>query len=191
MWGYLPSSIVIDRDSGSFDMSISYTIDPYIDPETGEYFGDTSWLVTFGAGSMGGYAGESETIGINLGLTGGEELVSSTLTFSAMNTFSADSLYEEWNLLTAGYATGDLTANGSTGTDIVITGSGNDTVFGYEGDDILNTGDGADTRDGGEASDQLDGGHGDDTLIGGNGDDWYFVDSADDVAVELPNGGND
>jgi Ca2+-binding RTX toxin-like protein len=85
------------------------------------------------------------------------------LTFSAQNTFSAVSLYQEWHLLVAAYATGNLTANGSAGEDIIITGSGSDTAFGEEGNDILNTGDG------------------DDTLIGGNGDDFYMVDSAGGV----------
>jgi Ca2+-binding RTX toxin-like protein len=185
------SSIWIDRDSGTFDLSIDYWIDPYIDPETGEYFGDTSWTLTYGSGGTGGWGGEAGTVPINLGLAGGEDLVSSTLSFSATNTFSGVSVEQQWNLLVAAYATGDLTANGGAGSDIVITGSGNDTVFGNDGDDILNTGDGNDTLDGGDGADQLDGGRGDDTLIGGGGDDFYMVGSAGDVVVELAGGGND
>jgi hypothetical protein len=60
----------------------------------------------------------------------GNELVSTTLSFSAQNTFSGLSVHDEWQLLTASYATVDLTANGGAGKDIVVTGSGNDTVFG-------------------------------------------------------------
>jgi Ca2+-binding RTX toxin-like protein len=37
----------------------------------------------------------------------------------------------------------------------------------------------------------LDGGAGNDTMIGGAGDDVYYVDSASDVVMELPNEGND
>ncbi len=209
MSGYVTSSVWIDRDSGQFDMTISYTIDGYSDPETGEYFGQTSWLATYGGGGTSGYGSESETVPIYIGFAGGEELIGSTLGFSAFNTFSGDAVYEQWNILSAAYASGDLTAIGSSGADIVITGFGNDTVFGNDGNDILDTGDGADTLDGGEGADQLnggsgddtldggegadhlDGGFGDDTLIGGGGDDFYMVGSAGDAVVEISGGGND
>ena len=106
-----------------------------------------------------------------LGFAPGEELVNYTVGFSATNMFSGESVYDQWNVLTAAYATGDLTANGSAAVDIVITGSGNDTIFGYDGNDILDSGDGSDTLDGGEGADQLNGGDGDDALDGGEGAD--------------------
>jgi serralysin len=40
-------------------------------------------------------------------------------------------------------------------------------------------------------ADVLDGGEGNDTLVGGLGDDLYFVDSTDDVLIELENEGHD
>ncbi|MCK8788318.1 hypothetical protein M0638_28605, partial [Roseomonas sp. NAR14] len=44
---------------------------------------------------------------------------------------------------------------------------------------------------GGSGNDTLDGGTGDDTMTGGDGNDTYFVDSSQDVVVELAGGGSD
>ena len=42
-----PFSIYIDREFGELQIYIDYYIEPYIDPETGEYFGETNWNATF------------------------------------------------------------------------------------------------------------------------------------------------
>ena len=50
---------------------------------------------------------------------------------------------------------------------------------------------GNDTMDGGAGADTLNGGTGDDLLIGGLGSDTYYVDSLNDVVVELAAAGTD
>lgn len=50
---------------------------------------------------------------------------------------------------------------------------------------------GSDTLIGNDGYDQLDGGAGDDVMIGGAGNDIYFVDSVDDVVIELSGEGRD
>ena len=63
-----------------------------------------------------------------------------------------------------------------------VGGSGSDHMLGNQVDNQL-SGNGGD--------DWLDGGAGNDTLSGGTGNDTYFVDSADDVVVELVGEGSD
>lgn len=78
--------------------------------------------------------------------------------------------------------TADLSGTGN-GVDNVLTGNsgdnalngawGNDVIYGMAGDDTLQ-----DTK-------------GTDTLVGGTGNDVYFVDSPDDMVIELPDEGHD
>ena len=141
----------------------------------------------------GGTAGESNSPFINLGLgsSAGEELDHLTFQFHAENWFSAVSVSFSLNLLISGYSTLDLYAVGSEGEDVAITGSGDDVLRGYGGNDYLDAGAGNDLLEGGAGNDSMNGGTGDDTMIGGAGNDFYQVDSASDIVVELPNGGDD
>jgi Ca2+-binding RTX toxin-like protein len=76
--------------------------------------------------------------------------------------------------------------------DNVLRGlAGNDALSGGRGNDILEGGDGNDLLDGGDGNDILDGGTGADVMRGGAGDDQYVVDSANDVVIEVAQGGND
>lgn len=71
---------------------------------------------------------------------------------------------------------------GNNGANRLSGHGGNDTLLGFAG---------ADTLEGGEGDDYLDGGTGADSLIGGAGNDIYVVDSAADVIVDIPGGGED
>ncbi len=185
--------ISVDRDAGAFDIQVDYFIEGYSDPETGEYFGDTSWTAAVGGFGTGGYAGESDSPIINLGLgsSSGEALDHLTFDFNAQNSFTGESVAFSLNLLVSGYSTLDLTAIGTAGEDVAITGSGEDILRGYGGNDYLDAGAGDDIVDGGAGNDRLDGGAGDDTMIGGTGNDLFIVDSAGDAVVERSNQGDD
>jgi Ca2+-binding RTX toxin-like protein len=83
---------------------------------------------------------------------------------------------------------------GSIADDILYGLAGNDTIFGNAGNDRLVAGAGSDLVLGGSGDDYLDGGSGDDTIdgglgadimAGGPGNDFYYVDSAQDVVVEV------
>ncbi|HEX8655860.1 MAG TPA: calcium-binding protein, partial [Allosphingosinicella sp.] len=83
------------------------------------------------------------------------------------------------------------TIYGRAGNDRLSGGDGNDRLFGEEDNDSLSGGAGDDFLVGGIGHDSLDGGAGADRAEGGAGDDTYFVDSAADVAFELPSEGTD
>ena len=185
--------ILVDRDADVFGVQVDYSIDGYSDPESGEYFGDTTWTAAVGGYATVGYAGESDSPFIDLGLGSGAdgELHPLAFNFSAQNWFTGVSVSFSLNLLVSGYSTLDLYAVGTAGEDIAITGSGDDTLRGYGGNDYLDAGAGDDIVDGGAGDDHLDGGTGDDTMIGGAGNDLYLVDSIHDLVVELPDGGDD
>ena len=68
---------------------------------------------------------------------------------------------------------------------------GDDVLYGHGGNDKLYGGDGDDALYGGDGNDQLHGGAGRNTLVGGDGNDAYYVDSVDDVIIELPGQGLD
>jgi Ca2+-binding RTX toxin-like protein len=76
-------------------------------------------------------------------------------------------------------------------TNIIRGLSGNDILDGQGSDDVLSGGEGDDMLSGGNGNDSLDGGSGVDTLIGGSGNDIYFVDSIDDITIELAGEGTD
>ncbi len=86
---------------------------------------------------------------------------------------------------------GDDVVFGQDGDDRVLGGDGNDSLSGETGDDLLDGGAGDDVLAGGPGSDTLRGGTGADTLVGGAGDDRYEDVNADDLVLELPDGGFD
>jgi Ca2+-binding RTX toxin-like protein len=197
MAGFASWGVDIDRASQIFSVTVDYTIDGYSDPETGEYFGDTSWSAYYYRGSgtylggTSGYGSEANTVVIDLGLEPGAGLKEYRLDFSAMNSFSADSVSLTWNVYSAAYDTAAVTVSGTVGMDILIGGSGDDALRGFEGNDFLDGGDGDDILDGGAGADRFNGGAGSDVMIGGLGDDFYQVDSAQDAVIERAAGGYD
>src|SRR5262245_51056248 len=96
MAGDVAFRIDLDRASNLFDLTLDYTIPGYNDPETGEYFGNTSWNYTFTdldagtSGSTGGYAAEGDSVWLVIGLGPDLELQRYTVSFSAQNTFSGE-----------------------------------------------------------------------------------------------------
>ena len=81
-----------------------------------------------------------------------------------------------------------LTGQGST------SGSGNNIdndIQGNSGDNSLSGRGGSDTIDGGAGNDIIDGGTGNDIMIGGLGDDIFYVNSLNDVVIEVDGGGYD
>ena len=183
------NDVFVSRDSSEFWVQVNYYIPGYSDPETGEYFGDTSWTVSAGGFGTGGWAGESDSPIIYLGF--GDTLSEYSFSFFAQNTFSGDSYSFEMTIREAGLATTAQSVTGNDGIDLIVTGSGNDIVAGFGGNDYFDLGAGNDTADGGDGADYLDGGAGDDMLAGAAGDDTYMVDSAGDAIVEDADSGYD
>ncbi len=75
-----------------------------------------------------------------------------------------------------------LTGTGTSGANVITGNGGANKLYGMAGDDTLYGGAGADT---------LDGGTGNDVMDGGAGNDTYILDSADDIVIELTDGGID
>ena len=76
----------------------------------------------------------------------------------------------------------------------IISGSGNngnETLIGNAIGNSLSGASGDDTLLGLAGNDTLDGGSGDDSLVGGEGSDLYYLDSLDDVIIEVSNQGTD
>lgn len=184
-------SVFIDRDNGVFDMVVSYTIDGYTDPETGEYFGETSWNYSVGGQGGGGFGYESESVYLTFDLGGGAFVQQLNFNFTAQNIFSAESTELNINMLLAAGASIDLSLTGGDGLDLIISGSGEDRLLGFDGDDRLDAGAGDDLLKGGLGDDILNGWLGADTMRGGGGGDIYYVDNANDVITEFVNGGAD
>ncbi|WP_395674989.1 calcium-binding protein [Inquilinus sp.] len=193
MSGTWSLNVEIDRSTGTFNVLIDYHIDAYIDPETSEYFGDTSWMVDYslaGGGSVGGGSGfgaESALAYLSLGLLSGDFVLS----FSALNTFSADSIATTWNVFNVFDATTPQTVVGSASDDLIIGGDSDDMLRGLDGADLVDAGAGDDIVDGGAGDDRLDGLDGDDILIGGAGDDTFMVDTTGDIVIERAGQGYD
>jgi len=193
-YGY---TFYLDRDSGTFDGWIDYTIPGYNDPETGEYFGDTSWTYTVlpggggTGGGTGGWAGESETVYLNFGLDPNPGLDQFSLQFSAQSMFTADSLAFELNFMIDAYAVSALDLTGTAGVDIIVAGGAGDRISGLDGNDIIFGGGGNDLILGGGGADLIDGEAGNDVMRGGGGDDVYIADSHRDQVEEECGGGDD
>lgn len=79
----------------------------------------------------------------------------------------------------------DAAAHRGTGNDL------DNVITGHNGNDTLTGGNGNDTLIGMGGNDTFFGGAGDDTTIGGTGDDIYYLDSANDIVIELANEGRD
>ncbi|MFS2108775.1 beta strand repeat-containing protein [Sphingomonas sp. Sphisp140] len=73
-----------------------------------------------------------------------------------------------------GGASPSITADGTSGADILDGSGGNDLLRGLDGDDKLSGGYGNDQLEGGIGADRLEGGFGDDVLLGGQGNDTLF-----------------
>lgn len=190
-------SLVVDRPSNIFDMFVSYDIPGYNDPETGEYFGNTSWTMNVFNGSggflgaNGGSAAESDTIMVGLVGDPVPGFHQYQYVFAAENTFSAVATGLTWNVTVAAYQTTPQILGGSSLIDILIGGDSDDIIRGQGGNDIIDAGDGNDLIDGGAGVDTIDGGLGNDIMAGGADSDLYFVDTAADVVSERPNEGSD
>ncbi|WP_269845226.1 calcium-binding protein [Allosphingosinicella deserti] len=84
-----------------------------------------------------------------------------------------------------------ITLVGTEAADTLRGGLGGDLIEGLGGNDILDGDAGNDQLFGGVGNDQMTGGTGNDQMTGGSGNDIYFVDSLNDVVVELSGGGFD
>lgn len=196
MAGFIGYWLTIDRDSGTFDMQIDYYVPGYDDPETREAFYETSWNYNYydqggTIGGTGGYGWDSGSAIVYLGFPGGEDASDGTLSFSAMNNFSGESVSMTWHILNAGLAHGDQLLTGSADMDIILSGYGADELRGGDGDDFLDSGDGNDRLFGGAGDDWLDGGRGADQMSGGDGHDIYFVSNIYDQVIEADGEGID
>lgn len=186
-------SLYVDRESGTFDIYVTYYIPGYDDPETGEQFYETSWNYYFtdqnGGGGTGGYGWESESVIINMGFPASGTVSDGTLDFYAQNNFSGVTAQMSWHILNAGMANSNVTITGIATPDIILGGYGSDHLYGLGGNDLIDGGPGDDWIEGGEGDDQIYAGSGNDMLVGGNGDDFYAVDSYGDTIVETETGG--
>jgi Ca2+-binding RTX toxin-like protein len=84
---------------------------------------------------------------------------------------------------------GNDTIYGGDGDDKLAGNAGNDTIYGGDGDDKLAGNAGNDMLDGGAGDDELTGGSGTNRLDGGDGSDFAIFLGADQVSVNLVNGG--
>lgn len=197
MSGSVNYGLYVDRESGTFDISIDYYVPGYDDPETGESFYETNWSFYFydhnsgSGGGGGGYGWDSGWAPLSIGFPGGDQIMDATLDFYAQNWFSGENVSMQWHILNAGLATQGVTLTGLATADIILSGYGDDSLSGLGGDDYLDGGDGDDVIDGGEGNDEIWGGGGADAMTGGGGHDRYYVDSVDDIVVEAEGGGND
>ncbi|MDP1576371.1 MAG: calcium-binding protein, partial [Cypionkella sp.] len=110
-----------------------------------------------------------------------------TITETASNGTDTVSSTVDWtltanleNLVLTG-ASG-LKGFGNTGANVMTGNGGANNLSGMGGNDTL---------DGGLGADTLNGGTGNDSMIGGFGNDTYYVDSLNDVVVELAQAGAD
>jgi Ca2+-binding RTX toxin-like protein len=78
-----------------------------------------------------------------------------------------------------------------SGIESIIGTAYADSIVGAFSNDSLDGGAGNDTLKGEAGNDTLRGGTGVDSLVGGAGDDTFYLDSLNDVIVELANGGKD
>lgn len=185
-WGDVMSSVhydvAVNRDTEELLISIDYFIDAYIDPETDEFFPDTSWFASADSVFESGSSVESDTPIISVPLAQGEIIDDQVFTFSAENNFSGDSVGFQTRLLMAAFANSALSVLGTANKDIIVTGSGEDVIVAREGTDFIFAGDGADLLDGGKGNDVLDGEGGDDILIGGAGQNMLHGGAGTDTA---------
>lgn len=190
------SSFDLDPDAFVFRFIFDYQIDGYSDPETGEYFADTTWYASYGSSNgwvwtQSGYGYESGSGIVDLGFDTTPGLQTLKLQFSAQNSFSGASIAASWNVFSAAFETTKQNITGTDTADILISGSGADKLKAGGGDDLLVAGAGNDRLEGGAGNDILNGGTGKDVMIGGSGDDNYYVDISTDKVTELLGEGRD
>ncbi|MDQ0319357.1 Ca2+-binding RTX toxin-like protein [Pararhizobium capsulatum DSM 1112] len=189
-------SFELDPDSFVFRFAFDYQIDGYSDPETGEYFADTSRYASYGnlsgwSWTQAGYGYESGSGTIELGFDTTPGLQKLKLQFTAQNGFSGAAISASWNVFSAPFETTNQHISGTDTADILISGSGADRLLAGAGDDYLFAGGGKDRLEAGPGNDLLNGGTGRDVMIGGSGDDFYYVDVSTDKVVELAGEGRD
>jgi Ca2+-binding RTX toxin-like protein len=190
-------SFEIDPDAFVFQFSFDYQIDGYSDPETGEYFADTSWYASYASITNGwswtqsgyGYDGGNGVIDLGFDTTPGLQKLK--LQFSAQNGFSGSSISASWNVFSAAFETTKQIIVGTGTADILISGSAADLLQAGEGNDYLFAGSGKDRLEAGGGNDVINGGAGRDVMIGGLGDDFYYVDVSTDRVVEVAGEGRD
>src|SRR5687767_1032238 len=168
------NNVVIDRDNNLLTLELGYSIPPYT-PEEGGSFGDTTWqyrVVDVGQepdvdlGTQSGFAGESETVMVNFGLSE-LGLRHFALSFSAMNNYTTESVSGDWHILINANEPAAQTFAGTPGEDIMIGGAGADFIRGLDSHDYIDGGPGDDILNGDAGSDELFGRAGADILIGG------------------------
>ena len=84
---------------------------------------------------------------------------------------------------------GDDVLDGGAGNDLIFGEDDNDTLFGRDGDDTLNGGIDDDDLRGNDGNDVLNGGQGADIIRGQEDRDTIIVDSAEDGAGDIADGG--
>lgn len=193
---YVSLTPVRDSGSASLELHISYFVDGYYDPESGEYFRDTSWNLSYvdeqgASAGESGFGSESGAANSYFALPTDTALRIYQFTFSAMNTFSAVSVSDQFTVYTAAFARRDQTIVTSSRQSIAIGGSGDDQITGNIANDLLDGGRGDDRLRGGDGEDTLIGGSGTNTLEGGDGSDLYIVSSPRNIIVEAAAGGYD
>lgn len=186
----------LDLEAFAFRFSFDYQIDGYSDPETAEYFADTSWFVSYGSSNgwnwaQSGYGYDSGSATIELGFDTTPGLQRLTLQFTAQNNFSGDSISASWNIFSAAFETKNQHIIGTSTADVLIGGRKTDLLQSGEGDDYIYAGTGKDRLESGAGNDLLSGGEGRDVMFGGIGNDFYWVDVSTDLVVELPDEGRD
>ena len=152
-------------------VTFDYFIDAYIDPETFEYFGTTYWSANYsevggpGSGFNSGTGAEGGNGYLDISSLWQPGTFHYHVDFHAENTFSAEAVDENFDIISAYYSIAPVTINGTTNSDFIFGGSGADTLNGDFG------------------TDRFYGGAGADTMAGGPGDDTYF-DPFGDTIIE-------
>ncbi len=129
----------------------------------------------------------------------GVDTVQSSVSFTIVNNIENLTLLGSGNISATGNSganilignDGDNLMRGGDGDDTISGGSGDDIISGNVGDDIISGDAGNDVLSGKAGNDQLDGGTGADQMVGGVGDDTYTVDNAGDVVIEVDGEGTD
>lgn len=138
----------------------------------------------------------NDTVNENIAGAGGTDTVTTSLSFSLVQSSHVIGVIENLTLTGAANINGagneaDNGLTGNRGNNVLDGGAGNDILSADRGNDTLIGGAGDDLLAGGLGDDLLDGGTGADTMQGGAGKDTYVVDDPGDLAQENANEGVD